>query len=51
MHEIFNAKDFNKEWFDEGTNNNTSAPARGKINVMVNIFVTLKEKKFNINIL
>jgi len=49
--ETFKAKDFNSEWLDVGTNNNNKVPAKGKIMIKINRFVTLNKKRSNINIL
>ena len=49
--ETFKAINFNKEWFEEGTNNRKNVPIKGNIKTIINKFVTFNKKKSNIHIL
>lgn len=49
--DTFKAIDFNKEWFDEGTNSRKNVPIKGNIKTKINKFVTFNKKKSNIYIL
>jgi len=49
--DTFKAIDFNKEWFEAGTNNRKKILIIGNTIIKTSKFVTLKKKKSNINIL
>ena len=49
--DTFNAIDFNKKWFEEGTKSKKNVPIKGNTKITINKFAAFNKKKSNIHIL